>query len=346
MIEWLLPGILVLGAIMAKKNDEKHTDMIKNIINDAEEKTNRKDEHEKAIQYSKMLADELKKEKEEMAIREKMVKEKDEEIIRLKDEIGLLKSQNVFQLKDNFIHPYARRETFVKPSITNNEQKLSAYLRDVCYRKKRVTFHVNEDDFYVKTIENDAYIYLLLQQNDTLQAKGIVAKDVMRLIDIDFLQYGEKERYLVRNYFEKIVNEYLLHELEVKQKLDEEVQKEKGRREKEILEIKKQEHMLLDLVIQKYEEIQGMIRKIEENDADISVETKYNIEKHYTSYIEETILAFRDLSLEDKKREHKQFLSALEDVKSVLKREIESMEKEKVFAFKKQIRVLQERSRH
>ena len=341
MFEWAIVGVVVAGLVISRVDDFINKDEVSGV----EKKINSKDEHEKAIQYSKMLADEIKKQKEDMSMQAKIDKEKDEEIIRLKDEIRLLKSENIFRLKENYIPNYARLEAYENPPVINNEQNLPAYLRDVCYREKRVTFHENENDFYVKTIENDAYIYLLLQQNDTLQAKGIVAKDVMRLIDIDFLQYGEKERYLIRHFFEKIVNEYLINELEVKQKLDEEVQKEKQRREKEILEMKKQENILLNLVIQKYEEIQEMIQRIKEADVDIPVETVYKLEKHYTLDIEAMILAFRDLSLEDKKREHKQFLDALGNVKSTLKRDIESMEKEKVFAFKKQIRVLQERSR-
>lgn len=334
MLEVLIPGLIMVASLVTMMSDVKDKD----IIIEKKKETGGKDENEKAIQYSKTLADELKKKKEDASLWEKIYKEKEEEISQLQHELRMWKHQNMFQ----FNHPRVRNE---KQHTINNEQKLSEYLRDVCYRKKLVTFHEDENDFYVKTIENDAYIYLLLQRKDKLQAKGIVAKDVMRLIDIDFLQYGEKERYLVRHYFEKVVKNYLSNELEVKREIDDEMQKEKQRREQEAMEMKEQENALLKMIIQKHEEIQAMIQRIEENHADIPMETKYKIEKHYTSDIEAMILAFRSLSLEDKKREHAQFLSALDEVKQSLKRDIECIEKEKVFAFKKQIKVLQERIR-
>lgn len=339
MLEVLIPGLIVVGIITSWVDDYINKDE----VNDKEQKMSKEDENEKAIQYSKTLAaDELGKKTEEVAsMWEKMYQEKEEEISQLQHELRMWKHQNLY----NFGPLFTRGKKHANKHTTKNEQSLSDYLRDVCYREKLVTFHENKNDFYVKTIENDAYIYLLLQQSDTLQVKGIVAKDVMRLIDIDFLQYGEKERYLVRNYFEKVVKDYLSNELEEKQKIDDEMQKEKQRREQKAMEMKEQENALVTSIIQKHEEIREMIQTIKENDTDIPIETIYKLDKHYTSDIEAMIRAFRSLSLEDKKREHAQFLSALEDVKHSLKRDIACMEKEKVFAFKKQMKVLQERIR-
>lgn len=335
----LIPGLIVVGIVTSWVDDYINKDE----VSDTKKKISNENEDEKEIQYSKTLASgEIKKRKEEekTVMWEQLYKEKKEEISQLKHELRMWKHQNMFQ----FNSPYVRGEKRSKQQESNNEQNLPTYLRNVCYRNKLVTFHTDENDFYVEIKENDAYIYLLLQRKGELQVKGIVAKDVMRLIDIDFRQYGEKERYLVRNFFGKIVKEYVSNELEMKKEIDDDMQKEKQRREQEAMEMKEQENILLNLVIRKYEEIQEMIQKIEENDANIPVETKYKIEKHYTSDIESMIRAFRSLSLEDKKREHKQFLSALDDVKQSLKRDIECIEKEKVFVFKKQLRVLQQRS--
>lgn len=229
-------------------------------------------------------------------------------------------------------------------TVKSDENNLKTYLRDVTYRNKPIKFtrlqQLMAEGFFLTLEEEDATSYKisLYKENDE-QLFCVVNGETHKIKMIGFTSYGEEERYLARHYFEKVIKENLHKQIQCMA-----LEKEKEREEQqEIYERKQEEELLLRNIEQHYAYLDEKIEQLIHRHSDVTTEKRYQLVQHYLNPLREMMFVYPELSYKNKKEQYREFINAIKSIEQAVQNEMDELEKERVFEFKKQVNVLKKR---